>query len=105
MLISGGASRFGQATANRLAKKNAQIVITDLPHTNGATIAKEIGDNVHFMPSDATCGQSVETLLNDISKHHGKLNVLVNCVGLENTQIDNKTDDSAFLTNKIEVFH
>lgn len=106
MLISGGASKLGQATANRLANKGAQIVLTDLPHTNGATIAKEIGENVHFMPADATSEQSVETIVNDISKNYGKLNVLVNCLGLQNGQKDekNNADVLDFFSDRIQVF-
>lgn len=104
MLISGGASRLGQATANRLANKGAEIVLTDLPQSNGATIAKEIGENVHFMPADATSEQSVETVVNDISKKFGKLHVLVNCLGLENAQTDNRGDDLELFSERIQVF-
>lgn len=104
VLISGGASRLGQATANRLANKGAQIVLTDLPQTNGAAIAKEIGENVHFIPADATSEESVVKVVNDISKQYGKLNVLVNCLGYENVQKDNKTDDFDHFSDRLQVF-
>lgn len=103
MLISGGASRLGQATANRLANKGAEILLTDLPQSNGATIAKEIGKNVHFMPADATSEESVEMVVNDISKKFGKLHVLVNCLGLESAQKDNGADDLNLFSDQIQV--
>lgn len=50
--ITGAASGLGKATAVRLAKRGANVVIADLPSSNGEEVAKEIGSNAVFHPTD-----------------------------------------------------
>lgn len=38
-LVVGGASGLGRAAAERLAKFGARVVIADLPHSDGASVA------------------------------------------------------------------
>lgn len=42
-LITGGASGLGLATAERLAAAGAQVVLLDLPRSDGAAAAKRTG--------------------------------------------------------------
>lgn len=81
-LVTGGASGLGRATAHRLAKKGAQVVFCDLPTSNGEEVAKEIGENVSYIPADITSETDVKNLVQQINEKYGKLNVLVNCAGL-----------------------
>jgi len=40
-IVTGGASGLGLATADRLLKEGARVVIVDLPSSNGAAVAAE----------------------------------------------------------------
>ena len=51
-LVTGGASGLGRATAARLSRQGAGVVIADLPTSNGENVAKEIGGNTTFVPTD-----------------------------------------------------
>ena len=45
-VVTGGASGLGLATVKALVADGAQVVIIDLPSSNGETVAKELGDRV-----------------------------------------------------------
>lgn len=51
-LVTGGASGLGRATAARLARQGASVVIADLPSSRGEEVAKEMGGNTTFVPTD-----------------------------------------------------
>lgn len=83
-LVTGGAAGLGRATADRFVKKGSKVVICDLPKSNGAEVAKNLGDNAFFVPADITSEEQIQNLVDEISKKYGKLNVLVNCAGISN---------------------
>lgn len=86
-LVTGGAAGLGRATANRFIKKGAKVVICDLPTSNGAEVAKELGENAFYVPADVTSEEQIQNLVEEISKKYGKLNVLVNCAGISNAYV------------------
>jgi 3-hydroxyacyl-CoA dehydrogenase/3-hydroxy-2-methylbutyryl-CoA dehydrogenase len=51
-LVTGGASGLGKATAQRLIRNGARVVIADLPSSDGENVAKEFGENCTFSPTD-----------------------------------------------------
>lgn len=48
----------------------------------GEERAKELGENVHFVPADVTSESDVENLVKEVEKKFGALHVVVNCAGL-----------------------
>ena len=46
-IVVGGASGFGRATAELLAKRGASVAILDRPQSNGKEVASEIGGTFH----------------------------------------------------------
>jgi len=79
-LVTGGASGLGRATADRLAKLGAKVVIVDLPSSNGEHVARELGPDVRFSPSDVTDSQSLNQAL-DIACSLAPLRTVVHCAG------------------------
>lgn len=53
-LVTGGASGLGRATAHRLVRNGARVVIADLPSSDGNNVAKEFGENCAFAPTDVS---------------------------------------------------
>ncbi|MEU5841238.1 3-hydroxyacyl-CoA dehydrogenase [Rhodococcus sp. NPDC047139] len=82
-VVTGGASGLGLATVKALLGDGAQVVIIDLPSSNGETIAKELGDRVRFVAADVTDEAAVTEAL-DVAESLGPLRVAVNCAGIGN---------------------
>lgn len=81
VLITGGASGMGAATAREFAKKGALVVIVDLNAALAREVAAEIGAGepvVGDVADSGFCNRAVETAL----ARHGRLDVLVNCAGV-----------------------
>ena len=53
-LVTGGGSGLGRATATRFVKEGAKVVVCDLEQSPGAEVAKELGDNCIFVPTDVS---------------------------------------------------
>ncbi|MGW0040926.1 3-hydroxyacyl-CoA dehydrogenase [Rhodococcus sp. NPDC003348] len=82
-VVTGGASGLGLATTKALLADGAQVVIIDLPSSNGETVAKELGDRVRFVAADVTDETAVAEAL-DVAESLGPLRVAVNCAGIGN---------------------
>lgn len=51
-LVTGGASGLGRATVERIVREGGRAVICDLPTSQGAKVASDLGDNAIFAPTD-----------------------------------------------------
>jgi NAD(P)-dependent dehydrogenase (short-subunit alcohol dehydrogenase family) len=84
-LVTGGASGLGLATVKALRAAGAQVVIVDLPTSEGAeraaAISRELGDGVRFAPADVRSEADVAAAL-DLADELGPLRVAVNCAGI-----------------------
>lgn len=80
-LVTGGASGLGRATAERLLGAGASVVLVDLPTSDGAAVADELGDQVTFAPADVTSEQDIAAAL-DSAGRLGDLRIVVNCAGI-----------------------
>jgi 3-hydroxyacyl-CoA dehydrogenase/3-hydroxy-2-methylbutyryl-CoA dehydrogenase len=81
-LVTGGASGLGQATVARLVKEGGKAVLCDLQSSSGHTVAKELGENVVFVPTDVTSENDVKNAVHVAKETFGRLNVAVNCAGI-----------------------
>ncbi len=80
-LVTGGASGLGKATAEALAAAGADVVICDLPSSDGEAVAKSLGDGSRFAPADVTSEQDVTAAVSTAAEL-GPLSVVVNCAGI-----------------------
>jgi NAD(P)-dependent dehydrogenase (short-subunit alcohol dehydrogenase family) len=83
-VITGGASGLGRATARRLARAGARVVLLDLPSAPGAEAVAEIGGGAGratFAPADVTSEADVTAAL-DTAASLGPIRVVVNCAGI-----------------------
>lgn len=82
-MVTGGSSGLGRATVENFIRNGSKVVISDLPNSNGHSLAKELGENkCVFHPTDVTSEADVTAAI-DLAKHKfGGLNVLVNSAGI-----------------------
>ncbi|XP_029195182.2 3-hydroxyacyl-CoA dehydrogenase type-2-like [Acropora millepora] len=82
-LVTGGASGLGRATAQRLIRNGARVVIADLPKSDGDNAAKELGENsCYFSPTDVTSEADVRQAIQLANEKFGPLTAVVNCAGI-----------------------
>lgn len=81
-LVTGGASGLGRATVERFVRAGSKVVLGDLESSQGSSVAKELGDNVVFVPLDVTSEKDVSEALEVAKSKFGRLDVTVNCAGI-----------------------
>ena len=84
-LVTGGASGLGLATVHTLVERGAKAVILDLPSSDGESVAKELGDDVRFVPGDVTDEDQVRQAA-EAATELGGLHINVNCAGIGHPQ-------------------
>ena len=80
--ISGGASGLGAATARLLAESGGNVLIADVNQERGEALAKELGVNAWFMPTDITDEASVANAVSFAVQKFGGLHGAVSCAGI-----------------------
>ncbi|MFZ0832130.1 MAG: SDR family NAD(P)-dependent oxidoreductase [Mycobacterium sp.] len=78
-VIVGGASGFGRATAEALAKRGASVAVLDRPQSNGQEVADAIGGP--FIPVDVTDFAGTEQVLQQAVDQLGGLHIAVTTAG------------------------
>lgn len=78
VLVTGGASGLGAATAQRLVEERAEVVVLDLPTSDGAAYADSIG--ARFAPGDVLDEAAVSAAL-DLAEERAPVRALVHCAG------------------------
>ena len=81
-VITGGASGLGNAVAQYLAKRGAQVTILDIQEGPGQLAAADIGEQARFIRCDVTSESEVNAAMEAASKAMGGLNFLINCAGV-----------------------
>src|SRR2546428_437518 len=84
VLITGGGSGLGAATARAMAAKGAKIAVLDQSKENAEKVAAEVkGVAVH---ADVTDEEQVKAGLAKAEGAHGIARVLMNCAGIGGSQ-------------------
>ena len=78
--MTGGASGLGLASARRLVKAGAQVVIVDLPTSGGAAVARELGPSARFAAADVTDAGQLDAACATAAER-APLRALVHCAG------------------------
>lgn len=82
-LVTGAASGLGRATALRLGRAGAQVLVADLNEEGGLSTQTELGDSGLFVKTDVTSEESVIAALDAAeARFGGTVNCLVNCAGI-----------------------
>lgn len=81
-IISGGASGLGEATARRLLRLGAKVVILDNDDIKGNALVEELDSNISFCKTDITKTEEVQAAIDFTVKKFGSLDIAINCAGI-----------------------
>jgi NAD(P)-dependent dehydrogenase (short-subunit alcohol dehydrogenase family) len=110
-VVTGSASGIGRGIADRLALNGANVVVVDINQEAAEKAAAEIraqGGEALAVPCDVTRAEQVERLVGEVLSQLGKIDILVNNVGVlrDNylTKISEKDWDFVLETNLKSYF-
>ena len=89
VLVTGGTSGIGKATALAFAKAGAKVVITGRREKEGADVAAEItknGGTAAFVRADVARDADVVKAIEFVVSTHSRLDVAFNNAGVESTE-------------------
>ena len=82
VLITGGASGIGRATADLFVARGARVAISDIDESKTKTAVLELGNEHVAAPGDVANEGSVSEILTAAKAGLGTIDVLVNCAGV-----------------------
>jgi NAD(P)-dependent dehydrogenase (short-subunit alcohol dehydrogenase family) len=108
VLITGGTSGIGKATALAFAEAGAKLVITGRREKEGAEVASEInktGGTAAFVRADVAKDADVQKAVDFVLSTHGRLDVAFNNAGIEIAgPLDQVTEEQYRRTFDINVW-
>lgn len=81
-VVTGAASGLGLAIATKLAAEGGRVALLDLNEDALQAAASEVGPNASSFPIDLTNEEQVATVIAQVGKEFGRIDVLVNCAGV-----------------------
>lgn len=111
VLITGGASGIGAATAELFAEEGAKLFLCDLNEALGATMVEKLGaERTGFRRCDVGDREDVEAMVAECVKRFGRVNVLFNNAGIggglgATPEVAPETWDRVIAVNLNSVFY
>lgn len=82
IVITGGASGLGAATATHLVEHGAKVILVDMNQEQDQALQQQLGSQSEFVQFDVTDEQAVESFFAHVESTYGQLNGLINCAGI-----------------------
>ncbi len=80
-VVTGGSSGLGEATAQHLARKGANVVLVDISNA-GKKVASAIGDRAAFSKADVSSEDDIKRVIRTARRKFGNLAGAINCAGI-----------------------
>jgi len=82
VLVTGGASGLGAATAHMIVEAGGRVVLADVNDTAGQAVAARLGDRARFVRTDVTREDDVQRAVATATAEFGSLTGAVNAAGI-----------------------
>ena len=85
-LVTGGSNGIGESTVKVFAREGAHVAIVDITEARGERLArmiKEMGRDALFIKTDVSQVDQVESMIERVVDHFGKLDCAFNNAGIE----------------------
>jgi NAD(P)-dependent dehydrogenase (short-subunit alcohol dehydrogenase family) len=83
VIVTGGASGIGRATAARLVAESAQVALVDVDGDAASAAAAELGSDVLPLAGDVSSESDVQSYFAAAAEHFGRVDSLHNNAGIE----------------------
>ena len=94
VVITGGGSGIGEATARYLAAQGAKVTICGRREDRIKTVAKEIGSNCAWVTADVTSSADRQKLIDAAIAHGGRIDALISNAGnMERKPVEEWTEE------------
>ena len=94
VVITGGGSGIGEATARYLAAQGAKVTICGRREDRIKTVAKEIGNNCAWITADVTSSADRQKLIDTAILHGGRIDALISNAGnMERKPVEDWTEE------------
>ena len=108
-IITGAAQGMGAAHARRFVHEGARAVITDINRDAGEALARELGENAHFVAHDVAREADWQAVVAQAQERFGPVTVLVNNAGIIGpgklvTDLSEKDFEKVCAINQTSVF-
>jgi 3-hydroxyacyl-CoA dehydrogenase/3-hydroxy-2-methylbutyryl-CoA dehydrogenase len=81
-IVTGGASGLGRGTAARIVEMGGRVTLIDLPNSQGAAVASELGEAAGFAAADVTNPAEVASAVDGAAEAMGGIDLCVNAAGV-----------------------
>lgn len=82
LVITGGASGLGEATARYFVEQGAKVTLLDMDEAKGNAVAESMKGSAIFQKTDVCSEESVKAAIAAAKAAHGPLRGAVNCAGI-----------------------
>lgn len=82
VIITGGISGIGKASAELFKEEGAKLVLVDLDEAKGQDVAKEIGGDTIFVQADVSSEEDAKKVFDTTMEKFGRLDILFNNAGI-----------------------
>ena len=105
VVVTGGGGGIGSAFARQVAERGARVVLVDLrPNAADAVVQSLPGSGHSVVTGDLTLRADVERVLAEIETAHGRIDVLVNSMGMTSAQrFDERSVESIDLELRVNL--
>ena len=97
VLITGGTSGIGRATARAFANSGAKVCINGRDQSRGESICQDFPEQMYFIPGDITESSNCENIVESAVEKLGGLDIVVNSAGVIYHATAEETTDHQWL--------
>lgn len=82
VVVTGGASGIGEATARRMVGEGAKVLLGDIQDDKGGQVAAELGAGAQYLHCDVSREDDVAAVVDAAVGRHGRLDCMFNNAGI-----------------------
>jgi gluconate 5-dehydrogenase len=95
-LVTGGYGGIGEAVSRGLAEMGAKVAIAGHNREKADAFAASLGAGAFSATFDASSVPDIERMVDEVATHFGRLDILVNCVGLNREEKAGEVTEAQF---------
>jgi NAD(P)-dependent dehydrogenase (short-subunit alcohol dehydrogenase family) len=103
VLVTGGGSGIGEATAGAFARAGATVVVADLNRDRAHSVASGLGSRHLAVSGDVACEADVVAMVQAAQDRYGRIDVVVNSAGIPDSFKPTVEQDLAHWRRLIDV--